>query len=496
MIVGLDIGTQSLKAVVTDERLCVLGEASSAYEPAYPRPGWAEQDVGLWERALAPTIARALARAGVDARTVAALGIAGQLDGCVPIDARGRALGPCLIWSDRRAQGTLPDLDRARVRELTGVVLDASHMAAKIRWLQRNTGAATRAARFHQPVSYLVARLSGEHVFDHGLASTTMLYGLHRGAFEPELLDAFEIDSRQLPALATASACAGALHAAGAALTGLPQGLPVAVGTGDDYSNPLGAGLVAPGPVVCTLGTAEVVGALHPSPRIDDAGLLETHRYVGDLFFIENPGWLSGGAVVWLQRILELENAAALDGLAAEAPPGSDGLLFLPALSGAMTPRWIADARGCFYGLTAGHGRTHLARALLEGCAFGMRDISARLTAMGVATTGILLLGGGARSALWAAMRADVSGLPVWVPAVHDTSPIGAALLASVAAGIHRDVAVAAAEMGGERRLFEPDAATREAYDDAYRRYRRLFDSLDPMYTLPGAEPRTGRPTA
>jgi xylulokinase len=485
VIVGIDIGTQSLKAVVADERLRPLGEATVAYEPRYPRAGWAEQDPVLWEQALAPAIGRALAAAGTHPQRVDALGLCGQLDGCIPTDAQGRALGACIIWSDRRAQAELPAIDPARVRHLTGVVLDPTHMAAKIRWLKTHAPEGARAARFHQPVSYLVARLTGEHVFDHALASTTMLYSLHRRAFESELLDAFGITAQELPALGDADACAGRLHARGAELTGLPTGVPVAVGTGDDFSNPLGAGLVTPGRVACTLGTAEVVGALHPKPAIDASGMLETHGYAGALFFIENPGWLSGGAVSWLLRILDVADAAALDAMAATAPPGSDGVVFLPALSGAMTPEWIASARGCFYGLTARHERSHLARALLEGCAFAMRDVIERLAQMGVAGDAILLLGGGARSALWAGIRADLSGLAVEVPVVHDTSPLGAALLASVAAGIHPGIAAAAAHIAGAASRVDPTARHRAALDGAYARYRRLFESLRPMYEAP-----------
>ncbi len=482
MYVGVDIGTQSLKAVVTDARFRVLGEAGADYQPRYPRPGWAEQDPALWEQALSPAVGRALAAAGVRPAGVAALGVCGQLDGCVPTGDDGGALGPCIIWSDRRAAGDMPALSAERVRALTGVVMDATHMAAKIRWLKRHHPEAGRIARFHQPVSYMVARLTGEHVFDHGLASTTMLYSLCDGAYAPELLSAFEVEADELPRIRDAGDCAGRLHARGAALTGLPEGLPVAVGTGDDYSNPLGAGVVAPGPVACTLGTAEVVGAVHGSPSIDAQGLLETHRYAGGAFFIENPGWLSGGAVAWLLKVLDLPDPHELDRIAAEAPAGSDGVLFLPALSGAMAPEWIASARGCFYGLTAGHHRGHLARALLEGCAYAMRDVVTRLHEMGVAGDPILLLGGGARSRLWARIRADLSGLPVEIAAAPDTSPLGAALLASLAAGEHADLRAAAGELRGASAVLEPEPGNRDVYDDAYHRYRQLFESLRPMY--------------
>ncbi|MDH3919042.1 MAG: FGGY family carbohydrate kinase, partial [Rhodospirillales bacterium] len=423
-MVGVDIGTQSLKAVVLDDRLHLLGEAATAYEPDYPRPGWAEQSPALWEDALGLTIAKALAAAGRAAAEVRTLGIAGQLDGCIAVDAEGRALGPCIIWMDRRAEAQAKVVEPDELRRVTGVTRDATHMAAKIRWLKQE---AFEASRFHQPVSYLVARLTGAQVFDHGLASTTMLYSLATRGYVPELLAAFGIEENELPAIAEAHEPAGRLTAEGAQLCGLPQGTVVAVGTGDDFSTPLGAGLVTPGRVACVLGTAEVVGALDGSAKIDPTGLVETHSYAGGRFYIENPGWISGGALAWLRGLLRPVGFAELDRLAAEVPPGAGGVTFLPALNGAMAPEWIASARGCFYGLTPAHGAGHLARAVLEGCAFAMRDVIERLVEMDVATEALLLLGGGAKSRLWAQIRADCTGLPAQIPVVRDTSPVGAA---------------------------------------------------------------------
>ncbi len=480
MYVGVDIGTQSLKAVVCDTALKVKGEASISYEPSFPRPGWAEQNPALWENALGPAVANALVGARIKPEEVRALGIAGQLDGCIAVGRDDAALAPALIWMDRRAVLETADVDPALVLDRAGVVLDATHMAAKIRWLQRH--GPNDVARYHQPVSYLVARLTGEHRMDHGLASTTMLYDLARRAYDETLLSRFEISRDQLPEIAEASEMAGRLTQAGAVMAGLPAGLPVAVGTGDDFSNPLGAGLVAPGRVACALGTAEVVGALSTDAVIDREALVETHAYADGLFFVENPGWLSGGAVTWFVRTHRLADAAELDSLAGRVPPGADGATFIPALSGAMAPEWIAAARGSYYGLTAAHGAGHMARAVLEGCAFAMRDVVERLVALGVPAASLLLVGGGAKSALWAQIRADATGLAAEVPVKQDTSPIGAAMLGAVAVGGWPDLAAAAEQVGKIDRVVEPDRAAKEAYDEAYARYRELFECLRSLY--------------
>lgn len=462
--------------------LSILGEASSAYGPDYPQPGWAEQSPALWEDALAPTIARALDAAGVAADAVRALGIAGQLDGCVPTDGDGKALGPCLIWMDRRATRQAEVMEVDALRALTGITRDAGHMAAKIRWLKQHRPEARHAAKFHQPVSYLVSRLTGEAVYDHGLASTTMLYGLEERDYSRVLLQAFGIDPAVLPAIADADSLAGPLTADGAALCGLPAGLPVAVGTGDDFSSPLGAGIVSPGRLICVLGTAEVVGALMSEPLIDWAGLVETHSFPGGNSYLENPGWLSGGAVEWACGLFGLGDAAALDAMAAEIEPGAQGVSFLPALSGAMAPEWVASARACFYGLSPAHGVGHMARAVLEGCAFAMGDVMARLGELGAEMDAIRLLGGGAKSRVWAEIRADCSGLPVEIPVTVDSSPVGAAVCAAVAGGVQADLATCAGLVGALAETIDPNPANRAAYDDAYGAYRRLFTSLGPMF--------------
>ncbi len=491
MIIGIDVGTQSLKVAVLDDALRVRGQGACAYRPSYPQPGWVEQAPDQWLSALGPAVAAALREAGVAPADVGGVGICGQLDGCIAVDAKGEALAPCIIWMDRRAVAEVDGIPAHEVSRTGGLVLDPSHLAAKARWLKRHLKGAP-IARFHQPVSYVVERLTGAVVIDHALASTSMVYDLDARGYDGALLDLFDLAAADLPRIAPAESSAGGLSRAGAALTGLPEGIPVAVGTGDDFATPLGGGLCAPGQVAVVLGTGEVVGALHLQPLRDEQGLLETHAYPGGAYFIENPGWLSGGAVTWIGDMLGGLDFAAFEALVTAAPAGCDGLTFIPALTGAMAPEWLPEARGCFYGLTPAHGRGHLARAVLEGCAFAMRDVVDRLAEMRVATESLLLLGGGARSAAWAQMRADVTGRAVTIPSCVDSAPIGAAMLGFVAAGRARDLAGVAAALPRDHRVLTPDARKTEIYDAAYRRYRRLFQALRPLLPNP-ARDDTGR---
>jgi xylulokinase len=481
-VIGLDIGTQSLKALAVDSGMTVLGEGSVPYMPSFPRPGWAEQDPRLWLAALRPAIGQALAASRLQAADIEAIGVTGQLDGCVPVDANGQALGPCIIWMDRRAVAECGAVPADLVRDRAGLVRDATHLAAKVAWTRRHVAEAARTARWHQPVSLVVEALCGRAVMDHALASTTMLYGLEARDYDEDLLAAFSIDRGSLPAIDEGSALAGTLHAAGAELSGLRPGTPVAVGTGDDFANAIGSGVAEPGVVCCGLGTGEAMGAVADRLVIDPDGLVETHGYIDGRFFISNPGWLAGGSVSWFLETFGVEGPATLAAEAATIPPGSDGLLFLPALCGAMAPRWVPGARGAFYGLTPAHRRAACGRALLEGCAYAMNDVVGRLDALGVRTDRIRLAGGGARSRLWAQIRADVANRPVEYGPAGDAAPLGAAALAMFAAGLAGSVREAVAPLAAGRKVCQPDPGARPAYEHAYARYRKLFEALTPMF--------------
>jgi len=493
LLVGIDLGTQSLKAVVCDERMVVRGAHAVPCTTTFPEPGWAEQDPRTWEQALAPAIGGALAAAGIDASDVAALAIAGQLDGCIAVDTHGAPLHPALIWQDRRAGEHVARVAPERLFALTGQVADASHMAPKLAWLRAR---GVHAARFHQPVSYLVERVCGAAVLDPSHASTTMLYDLVHGAWSRELLDAYELDAAQLPAVQPTTAVAGTLTSEGARLTGLPLGTRVAVGTGDDFATPLGAGITSGSAIACTLGTAEVVGIVAETAVFDLAArrsagdpwreiaepMVETHAYPTGAYFVENPGWLSGGAVRWAIEMFGFANEAEFDAAAAAAT-SSAGVTFVPALAGAMTPRWRHHARGTLHGLSAAHDRSHVARAILEGLAFGCRDVAQRLRALGLHADEVLVLGGGGRSRIWMQLRANALGMRHAVAPRTDTCAIAAAMIAAVAIGALPDLGAAAALAPAPTQAFEPAASL----DDDYARYRRLVAQLAPLADAPWA---------
>jgi xylulokinase len=490
-VIGCDIGTQSIKAVLLGEAGSVVARATSPHRTTYPSPGWAEQDPQAWIDGVGAVIRSLLAQSRVDPDAVVGIGVAGQVDGIVATDDRGRPLAPAPIWMDRRATAeTARFAERAgaaAIRSTTGLNPDASHGVPKIAWLRARLPG---AAAYLVPTAYVVAWLSGERAMDPANASCSMLWDLAAGTWSQRLLDAAEIDAATLGAVRPAAHVLGSLRPQAIAL-GLSERCQVVVGTGDEHAACLAAGILDPGVIGDVTGTAEPVAVAAHQPLVDPGGLVETHAHaVPDRFLVENPGFVSGGSVRWLAEDVLGCRQEDVGALAAEARPGSEGVLFLPALSGAVTPRWNESARGAFTGLRLGHARPHLARAVLEGCAYALRDIVDRLAALGLGGDVLRVLGGGARNELWLQIKADVTGLPAQTLLEPEATAMGAALLAGIGVGWYRDAdAAVRATLRLGTTTVEPDRSVRDRYDEGYERYRALWDALEPTFVAPAVAP-------
>lgn len=498
-VLGCDIGSQGAKAVVAGLDGTVRAEAAEGYGIDHPHPLWAEQPVERWRTALAGAVRQALSRAGAGPDEVRALGIAAQVDGVVAVDAAGQALRPAIIWMDRRAEAECARagqaLDEAAIFARTGLNLDPTHVAPKIAWLQtHHPDVAERAAYYLLPGSYMAYDLTGEAAVDYSNASSTLLLDVAGREWSPEMCALFGVDPRRLAPLAAATDRLGGLRPAAAEALGLRPGTPVVVGSGDEHAACLGAGVAAPGRAADIVGTAEPVGAVSDRPLFDETRLVETHCHADpEQWLLENPGFVSGGNFRWYrdhfggQEVragaeLGLSAYQLLDAQAAQAPPGCEGLVFLPCLMGAMTPTWNAAARGAFAGFTLAHTRAHFTRAILEGSAYAVRDIVDRLRAMGLRLDELRVVGGGARSDLWNQIKADVCGLPVRVPAVSETTALGAALLALVGQGAFGSLREASEQSVSIAATYEPDPARQAAYAEPYARYRQAYFALLPVF--------------
>jgi len=484
-VIGVDVGSQSVKAVLCAPDGRTLATAAHPCSMIHPHSGWSEQDPRQWRTGIAAATRAVIARAGVRPGEVSHIALACQVDGVVPVDRNLQALRTAIIWLDRRAAQQARDLTGKLTAEtifqLSGLNADSSHSAPKMMWLRDAEPETFKAAALLPPVAgYLLGWLAGIAAQDHANASSSLLYDVRARGWSDRLLAAADIDPRLLAPIRPAHEAAGPLTAAAAEELGLTTACIAVTGTGDDHAAALGAGVVGRGAIADVTGTAEPVAVATAEPVFDDLRLVETHAHAADgTLLVENPGFVSGGSVMWLARVLGGTQGDVFE-WAAAAPAGAAEVLFVPALSGATAPRWNDEMRGGFAGLSMNHGREHLARAVIEGCVFALRDITDRLSAIGLGGEEIRVVGGGGRSQLWMQAKADITGLPA--RPVEDAEPtaLGAAMLAEVCAGNFADVAAAAGQMPVlAARCYEPDPRTETVYQEAYMRYRRLFDALE-----------------
>jgi xylulokinase len=433
------------------------------------------------------TVRRLMTNLDAPRAAVRALAFGSQLDGVVMCGADGAPLRPAIIWMDRRATdqaagiaGRIAPEDFYRA---SGVNLDSSHGIFKALWVrdeEREIFGVTRAIL--PPGSYVLRAATGETAVDHSNASSLGLLDPRRLAWSRQLLDAAELDEGLLPPLLPATADVGPVSPAFAEACGLDPATRVAAGCGDEMAATLGAGVHAAGEVCDITGTAEPVCAVSTEPLADPGRLVECHPHAFPaLWLLENPGFVSGGNLRWWRDHFSPPGADydSLVAEAAEIPPGSDGVVFLPCLQGAMSPEWNEHARGAFLGLTLAHSRGHLTRAILEGSAFALRDVVAAIRHAGLAVQRITAVGGGARSSLWRQIKADVTGLPVRVPRDVETTATGAAILAVLAAGDDEDAAAVTERfVAYESEEHEPDPARTARYEAAYDRYRDSYRAL------------------
>jgi xylulokinase len=488
-VIGCDVGSQGTKAILLSTTGDYVGEAYEGYPIDYPHPLWAEQPVERWMNALTLAIRRLLSESRVTANHVRALSLATQVDGVIPINAAGEALHPAIIWMDRRASAQCErvrqDLDDEQIFQLTGLNLDASHVAPKIRWLaDQQPEIYARTAHFLLPGSYMAYALTGELGVDYSNASSTLLLDVHTKTWSAIMSSAFGIDLNRLAPLGAATATLGKLRPNVAESLGLNLETLVMIGCGDEHAACLGAGVTGPGIVGDIAGTAEPVCAASPEPAFDPTRLVETHCHADpDLWLLENPGFVSGGNYRWFRdQFAKGENYAALDAEAARIPPGAEALTFLPSLMGAMAPTWNESARGTYAGFTLAHTRGHFVRALLEGSAYAVRDITTQMQIAGIELRELRVVGGGAKSRLWNQIKADVTGLQVKVPEITETTALGAAFLALVGIGAYATLSEASEHIVKIRECIDPDPAAQSIYAEAYERYRQTYFATLPVF--------------
>lgn len=486
-LLGIDASTTGVKALLIDDNGEIVASSTTPLHLSTPRPLWSEQDPHDWWQAAITSIRNVVKEA--DAENIAAIGLTGQMHGLVLLDDAGEVLRPAILWNDQRCAEECDEirarLGKDRLVQLSGNDALTGFTAPKIVWVRNHEpDVYDRARHVLLPKDYLRYALTHEYAMDKADGSGTLLFDLEKRDWSNEILDALEIPGAWLPPTFEGPEITGRITREAAEATGLREGTPVVAGGGDQSAQAVGVGAIRPGVLAVTMGTSGVVFAATETPLIEPQGRLHAFCHaVPNRWHLMGVMLSAAGSLQWYRDAL-CPNVS-FDELVTEAarvPAGSDGLLFLPYLCGERTPHPDPLARGAWIGLTNRHTRGHLTRAVLEGVAFGLKDIFALMLEVGMRDVHqVRVSGGGAKSMLWRQILADVlDSEPVTVNTTEGAA-YGAALLAGVAAGVWSDVDTACAQTIRVSERISPDLANVSGYAEMYRQYQSLYPTLRPV---------------
>lgn len=494
-LLGLDVGTSGAKAVLIADDGRVLATATEEYPLSTPQPLWSEQDPADWWRGSQAALRRVVAESGVAANEIVGLGLTGQMHGAVFLDAQDAVIRPALLWNDGRTQAQCDEITALvggeRLIEIAGNPALTGFQSPKLLWLREHEPAHyARVRRLLLPKDYIRLMLTGESASDASDAAGTLLLDLKRRDWSETILSALEIPREWLPRVYEGPQVTGQLRAEVAESLGLPASLPVVAGGGDNAAAAIGTGIIREGVISASIGTSGVLFAHSDTIRLDPQGRLHTFCHAApDAYHLMAVTLSAGGSFQWLRNLLREiavpEPALGYDrlvALAAQTPPGAEGLLFLPYLSGERTPHRDPLARGAFIGLTQRHTLGHMVRAVMEGVVFSLRDGQAIMAELGLPLNEVRAIGGGARSAVWRQIQADILGTPIMTMRAEEGPAFGAALLAGVGAQLYPDVQSAVEVAVATADTIEPQPDAQRVYDQLYGLYRQLYGVLKPTF--------------
>lgn len=497
-LLGIDIGTSACKALLISHEGAIIAAGTAAYPLSQPRPGWSEQDPALWIEGVQKAVAGLMAKA--PDIEILAIGLSGQMHGLTPLDAAHKVLRPAILWNDQRnapqcaalteaAGGPEGLLAATNNRMLTG------YTGGKILWMRdQEPDVFKRMTMALNPKDYLRLCLTGEVVSEVSDASGTGLFDVRKRAWATKLIEVAGIDPRILPPVFESHIITGRVCAAGARLFGLSEGIPVAGGGGDSVIQTIGSGVIAPGELQTTIGTAGILAAALEAPLDNPDGRLQVFCNIApDKWHCMGVSMSAGGAMSWFRETLcrGIGGAApsydAIVAAAAASSPGARGLLFLPYLNGERCPHPDPAARGSFIGLTARHTLGDMARALMEGVGYALADMHALMRPMGIDGKLVKASGGGASARLWRQIQADIFGCDVvTTDGAAEGAAFGAALVAGLAVNVWPDAAAAAGSCRALTRE-QPDPGSRDAYAGALAIYQSLYPLLSKSFAALGA---------
>jgi len=496
VFLGIDVGTSGTKVLAMQENGEILATATTEYPLSCPKPGWAEQDPADWWAGTQKSVKKVLKLAKLKAADISGIGLSGQMHGSVFLDKNHQVLRPAILWNDQRTAVECEEIEkkaggRSQLIEMVANPALTGFTAPKVLWLRKHEPKNyDRTTHLLLPKDYVRWCMTGEFATEVSDASGTLLLDVKNRQWSKALIDKLEIKSSILPKVYESEEVSGELTAEAAQLLGLKAGIPVVGGGGDQAAGAVGNGVVKRGIISTTLGTSGVVFAHSDEVQIDPAGRVHTFCHaVRDKWHVMGVVLSAGGSLQWYRNVLAQNEVAAAKRLktdpynliteqAAEAPAGSEGLFFLPYLTGERTPHADPHARGAWIGLSIRHTRAHLIRAILEGATYAMRDCLEIINEMKIPIREIRASGGGARSDFWRQLQADIYGRRVQTINATEGPAYGAALLAAVGTGAYKTVVEACSTAIQLTGSTDPLAEGKRVYSKSYPTYQRLYRSL------------------
>jgi len=481
--VGIDTSTTASKAIVIDTQGEVIATQSYPHDLSTPRPLWSEQNPDDWWHATSSALRDVMQQ--VNPTDVVAVGLTGQMHGLTTLDEQGEIVRPAILWNDQRSGPQCDEITeivgKKQLYQIIGSMLLPGFTAPKIRWMKQNEPEQYQRIRHVLlPKDYIRYHLSGEFVTDVAGGSGFGIMDIAARTWSSEMLDAFEIPREWLPRIVESPEISAYVSKEAAKLTGLPAGIPIVGGAGDQPAGGVGSGIVQDGMVSLSIGTSGVAYASNEEYAPEPDGRL--HTFCGPVpgtYFHMGVMLSAAGGLRWFHdEIGAGRSYEEINALVAEVPVGARGLLFAPYMTGERNPHPDPLARGAFVGLTLRHGIAEIARAVMEGVAFGMRDQLELLRAQGIHPTDAVVSGGAAKSTVWRQMVTDIMGIPLYTVNTTEGGAFGAAILAAVGANAYESVPAATQAMIRRVDETQPDDAAHERYEQLYPAYRELYPAL------------------
>lgn len=486
-LLGIDVGTSGVKVILLQTDGRILANITEEYTVSSPHPMWSEQNPADWWHATCRAIRQALSHAGIKPSEVQGVGLSGQMVGLVTLDKDGQVIRPCIMWNDQRSAKEAEELTnrigRGKILQETSNPLFATFVAPKLVWMRgHEPDKYQRICHFLMPKDYIVYRLTGHLVTEVSDASGTCLFNVRERRWSKIMTRALQIPEEWLPPCTESDEVAGTVTTAAAVESGLSFGTPVIAGAGDQPAQAMGSGIVKPSLCSVTIGTSGVIFAQSDRHLEHPAGLLHSFCHsVHGQWYLMGVMLSAGGSFQWLRNLfnsLAPISYDAMTGLAISVPPGCEGLVFLPYLTGERCPHDDPRARGSFLGLTQRHGLTHLIRAVMEGITYGLCDSVQLMRELGIPINRVYASGGAVKSAFWRQMLADVFETEIVTTNVTEGAAYGAAMLAGIGTKHYANAAEAVDALISVTDTVEPDADTHRIYADTYAIYRSLYPQL------------------